>query len=261
MEPPVAVTTTHQASEGAVRAARRIAERYGWPYLPREGRPLLREELGGRKGWIVVGEREARFTAADGSSFAFHPGLAVVRIKRLLAGCPDPLVKVAGLGRGDCLLDCTLGLAQDAIVAAYAVGEEGRVRGVEAVPEVAAVVEAGLQVYQYPETAVVAAMRRVEVVPAAHEAYLASLASGSWDVVYFDPMFRRAVADADGITALRRLALPLPVSRQAVAEARRIARRRVVLKERRESSEFARLGFTVVWQGRRVALGIIETSY
>lgn len=43
-------------------------------------------------------------------------------------------------------------------------------------------------------------------------------------------------------------------------EALRVGRRRVVLKERRESAEFARLGFKYLSGGRytRVAYGLIE---
>ncbi|MGE5553156.1 MAG: class I SAM-dependent methyltransferase [Betaproteobacteria bacterium] len=259
MGPLVAVTTTHEATESATRVARHIAERYGWPFVARTNASLPgKTPWGERRHWIVVGQAGARLVACEGASFAFHPGLAVVRIKRLLAGQWDPLIGVTRLCPGDSFLDCTVGLAQDSIVASHAVGEAGQVRGLEAAPEVAAVVEAGLQVYRYPDPAVETALRKVEIVPTRHEQYLASLPAGSWDVVYFDPMFRRPVSSSDGIAELRRIAMDLPVSPGAVAEARRVARRLVVLKERVGSPEFARLGFAVAWRGHRVALGVIE---
>lgn len=47
---------------------------------------------------------------------------------------------------------------------------------------------------------------------------------------------------------------------ETVAEARRVARRRVVMKERRESEEFERLGFFEVVGGKysRVSYGVMK---
>ena len=45
--------------------------------------------------------------------------------------------KPTGLAPGDRLLDCTLGFASEASLAALSVGESGRVVGLESVPELA----------------------------------------------------------------------------------------------------------------------------
>ena len=83
---------------------------------------------------------------------------------------------------------------------------------------------------------------------------------GSYDAVYFDPMFRRPVHESEGMNALRVLADARALTAEVIAEARRVARRRVVMKERQGSREFARLGFTDLAGGKysRIAYGVME---
>ena len=95
-----------------------------------------------------------------------------------------------------------------------------------------------------------AAMRRVEVRRADYEDFLRTLPDDSYDVVYFDPMFRHPLKDSVQLAPLRLLSESAPVSLSAVAEACRVARRRVVLKENSRSLEFARLGFSHIAGGK-----------
>ena len=87
-------------------------------------------------------------------------------------------------------------------------------------------------------------------------------ADDSFDAVYFDPMFRHPFMESAGIHPLRFLADPRPVSAEAIREARRVARRRVVLKESSKSGEFARLGFSAFVGGKysHVRYGVITLS-
>lgn len=73
---------------------------------------------------------------------------------------------------GDSVLDCTLGLAADAMLAAYTVGEAGRVVGLEANPNVAFIVRQGMQTYDTAELPLTACMRHIEVVQSEAVHYL-----------------------------------------------------------------------------------------
>jgi hypothetical protein len=224
-----------------------LAREVGAVVAPRLERPLasVLAEFGARFALVV---QKRGLVASDGrDSVFFHPGMAHVRIKQMAAGETDRMVEAMGLRPGMTVLDCTLGLGSDAVVAAHAVGPEGRVTGLEAVGPLAVLVRRGLA--GYPGR-LGAAMGRVDVVAADHGAVLPRLPAGSYDVVYFDPMFRRPVFHSPGIAPLRGLALGAPLARESVVEALRVARFRVVLKERRGSPEFGRLGFTVVEGGR-----------
>ena len=48
------------------------------------------------------------------------------RVKRLMRGEHDPFVQATQLESGMTVLDCTLGMASDSIVASYMVGESGK---------------------------------------------------------------------------------------------------------------------------------------
>ncbi|HUL58772.1 MAG TPA: class I SAM-dependent methyltransferase [Anaeromyxobacteraceae bacterium] len=150
----------------------------------------------------------------------------------------DPFLEAAGVRPGDAVLDCTLGLGADALVAAAAAGPEGRVVGLEASPALAAWAAEGLA------RLAAAPARRVEVRAGDHAAALAALPDRSFDVVVFDPMFRHARAEPGGFDAVRLLADPRPLAPAALARARRVARRCVVVKDGAPGWDLARLGLT-----------------
>ncbi|PTX58686.1 putative SAM-dependent methyltransferase [Melghirimyces profundicolus] len=228
--------------------------------VPREDRSLRHMmEKAGAEGVVVVGRGEARWEDKNGNTFRFHPNLSALRIKELASGGTDALVTAANLKPGDRVLDCTLGLGADSIVSAHAVGEEGEVIGLESQPVIAALVDYGLNHYLSDSPRLNRAMRSVRVVCADYREELPRLEDGSFDVVLFDPMFRQTVKRSSGVQALKVLANPAPLDRQSVSEAKRVARKRVVLKERLMSGEFERLGFRVEKEASNHAFGIIET--
>ncbi|MFZ7943124.1 hypothetical protein ACO1D1_05675, partial [Neobacillus sp. 19] len=65
---------------------------------------------------LVVGkDRVELFEKGSTLPFFFHPNSAMFRIKRLLSGENDPFADAAQLTEGMTILDCTLGLASDAV--------------------------------------------------------------------------------------------------------------------------------------------------
>jgi hypothetical protein len=66
--------------------------------------------------------------------------------------------------------------------------------------------------------------------------------AASVDVVLFDPMFGRALAAQPGFEMLRRLANPSPLRADVLAEARRVARRVVLVKAARYTPMLRSLG-------------------
>jgi 16S rRNA (guanine1516-N2)-methyltransferase len=190
--------------------------------------------------------------------FFFHPNLSIVRLKQWFKGENDAMVRVAGLREGDHVLDCTLGMGSDAIVASFVTGESGRVVGLESEPLLAQMVADGLCNYVSGRPAIDMAMRRIEVINCNYRTYLAQSESDSFDVVVFDPMFRQTVYRSKAMQMLKPLANPNAVDPESVEHAMRVAKRRVLLKERCNSDEFARLGFTVVHRSSSYAWGVIE---
>ncbi len=259
-----AIVTTVRRGQKYTEANRTLAARtaaaLGIPNVPRGNDSLaeLRAAYGvdaalvARRGLLTL-------VTAEGELF-FHPGMSHLRIKNLLLGHGDHLVNALGLTEGMHVLDCTLGTGADAIVESFAVGAQGTVTALEANPLIAAVIADGLAHATGDNYEMHAAMRRIVVHHADALTYLRAAETDSCDVVYFDPMFRRPLHESAGMNALRVCADMRALTEETIAEARRVARLRVVMKERRESAEFERLGFTHITGGKysRIAYGVME---
>lgn len=258
------VTTSRHARPEETAIAQALAEELGVPFEPRV--QALDGWLGtGQYQAVLVVNREhlALWVARPGKSperLFFHPSTAVQRVKSVLQGGSDPMIAAMGLEPGMSVLDGTLGVGSDAIVASFVAGPQGQVVGLESVRELAVLTRWGMARYQGPNAAVEEAMRRIRVVHGDHALFLAQAEEKSFDVVYLDPMFRDPVAQSSAMAPWRLLADPRPVTPEVIAEARRVARHRVVLKERKGSPVFQALGAQHVAGRRsgRIAYGIWE---
>lgn len=221
--------------------------------------PRLQREYG-RQDILVATTLGLRyFPEGSTAPFFFHPSSAQVRIKRLLQGMPDGLLEAAEIREGDAILDCTAGLCSESILLAYAAGPEGDVTALESEPLIALLVEEGLKIHESGLDVLDHAMRRVKVIQADHLPELQHRQDKSVDVVYFDPMFRQTIEDTSALAPLKVIANRSELQAEAVLEARRVARRRVVLKEHRESGEFERLGFRMLLRpNTKIAYGVMD---
>jgi 16S rRNA (guanine1516-N2)-methyltransferase len=238
-------------ASGALAAS--LAEELGAAVLAR-GRRTVRDTLSeGYDGVISLTRDGPRYhTSCLERPFFHHPGLARNRVLGLIRGGPDTLVRAACLEPGVSVLDATLGKAADATVAAWTVGESGRVVGVESHPVMAALVRIGLRRTgtEWPELE--EAMRRIEVLTGDHLAVLRAQRDASFDVVCFDPLFADPVLGSTDMDSLRELGARGPVSEEALAEARRVARLRVVHKVRADRPAPTPLAGWRLVRGKRV---------
>ena len=253
-----AVTTSVRPSPRELANAHCLADETGYRYVPRARRSLSKiAEAEALTGLIVV-ERGNFSLWVAGRCLRYHPNMAKLRLLALEQGKRDLLVDALQLKLGDRVLDCTCGLGADAIVASCKIGATGRVLSLEASPLLALLVERGMACYVIDDPPSLApAMRRVEVLNADYADYLRREADNAWDVVYFDPMFSETIADAQGLDLVRCLAWVGGPSPADLGEARRVARRRVVMKDRRPGRTLARLGFAKVEESRRVCYGVL----
>lgn len=256
----VIVTTSHKGSTEQFLTAKEFASQLNLPYIIRDDLsvPALCSRYGASAAVVVSAARVSYVSGKQ--EFYFHPGLSILRIKELKYGKNDRMIEAMCLKHGLRVLDCTLGLGTDAIVASFVVGPEGRVVGLEKSPLISAIVRYGLDHYQTGDEDIDLAMRRIEVITVDHRAYLAGLSAGSFDVIYFDPMFRRPRNRSSAINAMRNLASPEPLEREALKNAAQVAARRVVVKETRGGGEHARLGFSEKFGGKHspVVYGVLD---
>lgn len=238
---PLGVTTSAQPREPLVSRAQAAARAWGVPFFPRRPKESVSSWIGSRaEALLIFGHDAVTLWDAEGHH-GFHGGMAHLRRRRMAAGeTDDTFVRMTQLRPGDALLDCTLGLAQDALVASLAVGPSGRVVGVEKSLALYALASAGLESYYDlgPDSC------RVEVVHADAREYLRSLPASSFDVVFFDPMFARPQKAQPGFDVLRRFADHSPLTPETLEEGRRVARRWVVVKGSKHSDDLRKLGLS-----------------
>ncbi|OWA37930.1 SAM-dependent methyltransferase [Saccharibacillus sp. O16] len=256
------VTTGHSPDENELLRARRIAEQAGIRLVARKrlSVPNLFAHYGA-DSVLIVTQGKVRLFREDQPILEYHPSMGYVRAKRLLKGEADPMIAASRAQEGDQVLDCTAGLGTDSLVFAVQVGPSGLVRAIEASPELSVLLREGFFSYETEKAAVSEAMRRVEVIHADHLNYLKSLPDNSFDVVYFDPMFRKPVYDSSAISPLRLYADNRALSEESIREAVRVARKTVVLKEKKGSGEMERLGFTPDDRNHaKITYGVIEVD-
>lgn len=245
------VTTSRRGGPELMVRARAWAERLTVRFAPRADRSLtaLCADEGVEAALTVTPVRIGLIIPAEGVEYFFHPNMARTRIRNLCDGKGDPMITAMGLRAGDSVLDCTLGRAADAIVAASVAGPEGRVVGYEADPLIAALTIEGLHSYEIEGAGVQEAMRRIDARQGDCVEVLPTLPTDGFDVVAFDPFFEETVADAQAMQSLRRLGVHRPIPLETFAEARRVAHRCVVIKQRRGGPMMALPGVRAVIAG------------
>lgn len=241
--PTAIVTTSRDSNPSNERLAEQTATKLGIPFIQRENHSLDELRKTHAASCILVAKNNALTLETPDGELFFHPNMSHLRVKNLRKGQKDNMAQAMDLKPGMSVLDCTLGFGADAIVASFVTGAEGRVVGLEKSPLIAAVTAHGLAHFARENEPMTAAMRRIKVVNSDALSYLQAQPDDAFDIVYFDPMFRHPLLQSENMNPLRYAAEHAPVSEAMIAEARRVARLRVVLKETSKSTEFLRLGF------------------
>jgi hypothetical protein len=233
---PLAVTTSGKCRNEAIARAKAAALDWGLPYLERGRKEPLGPLLGKAEALLVFGS-DGVTLCDSGGALRFSPGMAGLRIKRLDAGVlEDNLVRTAQFAPGDSVLDCTLGLAADALVAARAVGPRGQVVGLEKSLALFALISSGLKSFDFGTRSC-----RVDAQFEDAAVFLARQPARSFDSVLFDPMFERPRRSSPAFQMLRRYADLSPLTPEILTEARRVARQAVVVKGSRYSRDLRKL--------------------
>jgi len=250
-----------------------IREKYGICLIPEDVRagagpedkflPLLRIT----KNQLIIEHQ-------SGNLF-FHPSMALLRLINIRRGLGDRFLQALNPAEGDYFLDATMGLASDSLIAALAVGDKGKILAVESSPFIHLLVREGIDSFSRLKPPrlksrekdvawdeLIAVSSRITTVCADHLAVLKEMPDASVDIIYFDPMFRNTLNSSDSIRPLKELSASESLETETVLEACRVARKRVVLKERNNSTEFKRLGFKIMEGGKysSISYGIIEVA-
>lgn len=240
------VTTAGRTNEEMMEKAQHIAQDLHIPYIERNKEAIKDIQEREEADVLVVGKNRLEIHAKGGAEpVFFHPNSAMFRAKRIINGEGDPFLEAVQLTGGMSMLDCTLGLASDSIIASLVTGKEGRITGIEGNRFLAYLVKQGLQEWETDLPEMNEAMKRIQIVNKNYEAYLHCCPDNSFDVVYFDPMFPEKIEESNGIKGLRQVALYSTLTENVLKEAKRVAKKRIVLKDHWQSPRFEQFGFNV----------------
>ena len=260
------VTTGSKGASALREQAAAWAKRLSLPFLERKAPLETMCEAAGLAALLVATKQGPRvYLPGGGGTFFFHPSLSLLRVLRLERGGQDLMLNALALMPGEAVLDCTLGLASDACVMAYALGPAGSVTGLEASPLIALVVQEGLaacQTQAQQPAWLQAAAARITVETGRYETFLAAVPDKSYDVVYFDPLFVHPVKESANMQPLRPLAQAGGVVLDSLHEALRVARRRVVIKDHRSGALLKALAAPALSGGKysHIRFGIWEAD-
>lgn len=239
------ITTAGRPDAVTEEMAQRASSALAAPFFLRKKRSIARLQKDYPQHALLIAHKDRYdYYAVNATEpFFFHPNSAAFRLKRVARGEVEPLLEALALIEGATVLDCTLGLGADAMLAAYAVGASGRVVGLEANRALAFVVAQGMQMYNTSQLPLTQVMRTIEVVASDALHYLQQQADNSFDVVYMDPMFDACIDEATNFTALRTAGAHIALDEAWITEAKRVAKKRVVLKAHFRSPWFQRFDF------------------
>lgn len=229
----LAATTAKKPTSEMEERARDAAIELGVEYWPRRNVTVTRvfQECGADRLLVADVDRWLLKDRVTKLAYHFHPNLAMIRGLNVRRGWRDVFLDAIAAQPGDHILDCTVGFAGEAALAAVAVGETGRVVGLESVPELAFVTRQGVGAFPLYPMALREGLRRVEVVTADYRDYLQRCESGSFDVVYFDPFFgERLPGSENSVSPLAVFGNTAAIDVESIHQARRVARRRVIIK-------------------------------
>jgi len=244
-----AAVTTSREDADIIQQAKEIAIELDIEYLPRTKKSIdnLRREF--KLDYLVVVERQQVILRGE-TILSWHPSMAVPRIKALREGKNDPMIDAMKLKPGNTVLDCTLGLAADALVASYTVGPTGQVTGLEASKFLAFLTRWGLDNYACQNKYLASARAGINVLNKHYQSYFSEQDDNSFDIVYLDPMFGYALKKSSSLNALRPFAHYEDVSGDNIKEALRVARYRVVMKQNSQSIKAEELKPDIIMGGR-----------
>ncbi|MGE6488754.1 class I SAM-dependent methyltransferase [Paenisporosarcina sp. NPDC076898] len=238
------ITTAGRPTDLTIQLAKNASCKLGLPYIDRQKRTVTQLQQHYQSDVLVAAKSHWEYHGLKSKEpFFYHPSSAMFRLKRVSRGEHDPFLDVCQLQPGDSFLDCTLGYASDSLLAAFAVGESGSVQGCEANPVLAFILNEAFHEGRTDHMEFITLMNRIKVISSDAVTYLKQLKDQSVDVVYMDPMFETSIEESVNISPLRALGIQDTLNDEWVQEAKRVAKKRVVLKAHFSSPWFEKFEF------------------
>ena len=254
------ITTITKVNTDLIYQAQALAQKLNKKFVARNNLSLEKLKQDNNVDNILIFTKDGLKAHTSQGDLFFHLNMAQLRILNLNRNQKDHMVEAMDLKPKMSVLDCTLGLGTDATVASYIVGENGKVVGLESATLIYLITKYGLANFNHDNIAINHSLRRIESFNLHYLDYLKAQGDNSFDIVYFDPMFRKPIQDSANFKPMRAIANMEQLQSKALVEALRVAKKRVVIKETKDSMEFKRLNISQIYGGKysSVSYGVID---
>lgn len=238
-----------------------LSERFGFPFRPRNGKTIRQlEEI--LQAALLVAHSQGCYYQKDQVKLKYHMGLAPLRLQQLGRMKKDYLLEALELQGNETIIDATFGFGADSLVIASQLRPSvGQIIGLESSLPIYCVASEGLQHY-VDETGLITReiCQRIQLLHQEHQDFLSRQTDASVDVVFFDPMFLQPVKGSFHLEGIRSFGNYEPLNLASIQEAIRVSRKRVVIKERRDSPFWSQWPIHHLIGGKysNVAYGVIE---
>ncbi|HIC87776.1 MAG TPA: hypothetical protein EYP03_06220 [Aquificae bacterium] len=238
------VSTKKKPSLSDIKRAKEISQKLNLPYLKRgkltlnqlfeKAREIFKQE---KIRILLVENQNLKLITPSKQELYFHPGLLKIRFLNILKkekfninSKDDLFYQVLSLRPGDLVLDCNLGLCQDALLCVYKT--KSMLVGLEIDKVIALVVRDGLKKYNFTGKMKIFNTLKNLIYPICidNKTYLQMAKDNSFDVVYFSPMFINPKWICSQMMPLREIAIKSFPDKDTLENAKRVARKRVVIK-------------------------------
>lgn len=251
------VTTSDKPNDYQIFKAKQLAKIIPNAFFQtRDKKPLWKMQAEFLQENVIVVTKSKIVAYAGNESFFFHPSMSELRI---LNKEPDHMLEAMDLKEGMRVLDCTMGLGSDTIVASWKTGKSGQIVALENSPIISVLVSEGFKNYKNASLECLEAMHRIKTLCVDYREYLEKCQDKQFDIVYFDPMFENAIKKSSAINSIRPFANFKILEKETLLQACRVAKKRVVVKLRKDTRLFENNTFTYHKGGKysKIAFGVV----
>lgn len=236
------ITTSYRVNPKIISTVNKLVKHYNLLYIPRKKYTLPNLFQRYNCPIIIVTSSRIIYKTESGQIY-FHPNLSQIRSKRIENGESDNMIDISGLEKDMSFLDCTMGLGTDSLIASQVVGDSGQVVALESSPIIHMVIKEGMNFYPFETRTLQLAASRIKFQQINYLDYLKIADDNSFDVVYFDPMFDSSIKETTPIEVIQDFANHTSLDSETIAEAKRVAKKCVIMKNHYTSKLFNTLGF------------------
>lgn len=231
----IIVTTSVKTNLELNGKAQQLADDLRLKYIIRN-KETIKQLLSSVDGVLVVYKNKLSYFENDSELF-FHLDTTALKIKN---SDNEPLVEIIE-EKEQSILDCTMGLAGDSILLSY---YGHKVISLEKNNIIHLITTNGLKNYISPNKEINKAMRKIKTHNIDCLDYLKQCPNDNYDIIYFDPMFSHNITESNNLEGILPLANTTFPYEEFVKEAKRVARKKIIVKAHFKDTVFEKYNFT-----------------